>query len=112
MKHLLVIILVGAMLLAGGVFWWSQDSGTANNQTGNQTGQTADAADPNSQAEAEQLGWSEQEAQEIVTPSLRKYLATGYINDPMAGLIDYFSGKIGSNHGYYSGPPPPNLVNI
>jgi hypothetical protein len=52
---------------------------------------------------AERLGWSEDEARDVINPSMRRYFAVGNITDPMAGLIDYIDRKIQYSGTYYSG---------
>ena len=57
----------------------------------------------NDRAIAERLGWSEEDARDIITPGMRRRFAVGNISDPFAGLIDYINGKIKYSNGYYSG---------
>ena len=40
----------------------------------------------NDQAIADRLGWSEEEARDIITSSTRRYFAVGNINNPMEAL--------------------------
>jgi len=57
----------------------------------------------NDQAIAERLGWSEDDARDIISPGMRRHFAVGNINDPFSGIIDYIDGKIQFGDGFYNG---------
>ena len=57
----------------------------------------------NDRAIAERLGWSEEDARDIITPGMRRQFAVNNISDPFSALIDYINGKIKYSNGYYSG---------
>jgi AraC-like DNA-binding protein len=51
---------------------------------------------------SDELGWSETEVREVFTPSMRKYFAVHYINNPLEAPKRYIRGEIPYGGRYYT----------